>query len=125
VDGSVLLDVLDLWCGRMHATDKSLTDALLLGSVADRFEVVEVVTALEEAIAAHLRVGVCEEAAGRQLCANAPVGEKAKEAGALLEPAYEEVAASCSELAAELDPAASSDGTVRLLCKTCHPLSSN
>ena len=112
VDGSVLLEVLDLWCGRKHATDKSLIDALLLGSVADRFEVVEVVAALEEAIVAHLRVGACEEALACQQIAKAPVVERkgGPETSELSDLPYEEVAATCCELTAEHD--ASSDGTV-------------
>ena len=115
VDGSVLLEVLELWCGKRTATDKSLPDALLMGSVADTFEVAEVAAALEELIAAHLAVAVCEEAVGR-LGENVPVEEATERpwTGGLLGLVYEVMAASCSELEAGPDPAASSDGMVSL-----------
>ena len=59
VHGGAYSDVLDLWCGRMGLGDKSLDYIMTLASVADRLEMTEVVSALEEAITGLLSVDVC------------------------------------------------------------------
>ena len=61
VDGAAFRKVLDLWCGRELETNADIDVLLKLGSVADRFQVTEVVTALEEAIMRQLSVATCAD----------------------------------------------------------------
>ena len=58
VDGVMYGKVLDVWCGNT-LEEKELGDMLVLASVADRLEMMEVGAALEEAIIRQLSVGVC------------------------------------------------------------------
>ena len=57
VDGSAFRKVLDLWCGKGLEPNADVEILLKLGSVADRFQVTEVVTVLEEAIIRQVSVG--------------------------------------------------------------------
>ena len=57
VDGAAFRKVLDAWCGKELETKADMGMLLMLGNVADRFQVAEVVTALEEAIIRQLSVG--------------------------------------------------------------------
>jgi hypothetical protein len=61
VDGGLFGDVLDLWCGKEVCGDKELAEVMMMASVADRLQMVEVVTALEDAIMGEMRVGTCAE----------------------------------------------------------------
>ena len=61
VDGRVFGDVLDLWCGKEVRGDKALVDVMMMASVADRLQMAEVVTALEDAMMGEMRVGTCAE----------------------------------------------------------------
>ena len=61
VDGRVFGEVLDLWCGKEVCGDKELAEVMMMASVADRLQMVEVVTALEDAIMEEMRVGTCAE----------------------------------------------------------------
>jgi hypothetical protein len=51
--------VLDLWCGRVNELE--LSEVRQLASLADRFQISEVLSVLEEAMVVHLRVGFCAE----------------------------------------------------------------
>ena len=51
--------VLDIWCGFECLEDKSMEEVHQLACVADRLQITEVSTALEEKIVAHLNPGNC------------------------------------------------------------------
>jgi hypothetical protein len=61
VGGRVFGEVLDLWCGKEVCGDKELADVMMMASVADRLQMVDVATALEDAIMGEMRVGTCAE----------------------------------------------------------------
>jgi hypothetical protein len=61
VDGRVFGEVLDLWCGKEVCGDKELAEVLMMASVADRLQMTEVATVLEDAIMGQLRVETCAE----------------------------------------------------------------
>ena len=61
VDGATFCKVLDVWCGKELEPKADVGILLKLGSVADRFQVTEVVTALEEAIMRQLNVATCAD----------------------------------------------------------------
>ena len=61
VDGRVFGDVFDVWCGKEVRGDKELADVMTMASVADRLQMVEAATALEDAIIGEMRVGTCAE----------------------------------------------------------------
>ena len=52
---------MNLWCGKEGSGEQQLGDVMLMASVADRLEMLEVVAALEAAIISELRVEVCVE----------------------------------------------------------------
>jgi hypothetical protein len=83
-------NVLDMWCGKEGLRDKSLDDAMAMASVADRLEMMEVGTTLEDAIIAHLSVHVC----GDVLMGSVRLGLRRVEAAArgLVLERFEEVA---------------------------------
>ena len=58
VDGNIFVKVLDVWCGREDCQELALAELPLLASVADRFQMTEVTSVLEEA-AAHGRAAAC------------------------------------------------------------------
>ena len=60
VDGNAFEAVLNLWCGKEGRADQ-LEDVIVMASVADRLEMLDVFAALEAAIIAELRVEVCAE----------------------------------------------------------------
>jgi hypothetical protein len=62
VDGRVFGDVMDLWYGKEVLVDKALADVMMMASVADRLQIVEVLAVLEDAIMGEIRVGTCAEA---------------------------------------------------------------
>jgi hypothetical protein len=82
VDARVYSDVLDMWCGKKDFWNKELGVVMAMASVADRLEMTEVGTALEDAIIGHLGVNLCGdvlvgsvnlglgrlEAAAREMC---------------------------------------------------------
>jgi hypothetical protein len=55
VDGRDFGKVLNIWCGQA-AVEEDLTDVRQLGSVADRFQIIEVLAALEETMLGQLAV---------------------------------------------------------------------
>ena len=61
VDGAQFCRVLNVWCGKELEPKADVAILLKLGSVADRFQVTEVVTALEEAIIGQLSVATCTD----------------------------------------------------------------
>ena len=61
VDGKAFEEVLNLWCGKEGRGEQELGDVLVMASVADRLEMLEVVAALEAAIIGELRAEVCAE----------------------------------------------------------------
>ena len=61
VDGKSFEEVLNLWCGKDCSNDKELNDVIVMASVADRLQMVEVVSALENAIIGQLCAGICAE----------------------------------------------------------------
>jgi hypothetical protein len=61
VDSMVFGDVLDLWCGKEVRGLKALADVMMMVSVADRLQMAEVATALEDAIIEEIRAGTCAE----------------------------------------------------------------
>ena len=50
VDGNIFVKVLDVWCGREDCQEVALGELPLLASVADRFQMTEVTSVLEEAV---------------------------------------------------------------------------
>ncbi len=50
VDGRVFIKALDVWCGRKDCQEVALGEVPLLASVADRFQMTEVTSVLEEAV---------------------------------------------------------------------------
>jgi len=61
VDGAAFRQVLCAWCGKELEPRADVGVLLKLGSVADRFQMTEVVTALEEAIIRQLSVATCAD----------------------------------------------------------------
>ena len=61
VDGSAFEEVLDLWCGKEGRIEKDMGDVMIMASVADRLEMLDVVAALEDTIISELDVGICAE----------------------------------------------------------------
>eukprot|EP00291_Cryptomonas_curvata_P030285 CAMPEP_0172205800 /NCGR_PEP_ID=MMETSP1050-20130122/32829_1 /TAXON_ID=233186 /ORGANISM="Cryptomonas curvata, Strain CCAP979/52" /LENGTH=293 /DNA_ID=CAMNT_0012884743 /DNA_START=20 /DNA_END=899 /DNA_ORIENTATION=+ len=61
VDGNTFAKALDLWCGREFDHEVDLREVRQLASVANRFQMTDVVAAIEETIIPQLCVGVCGE----------------------------------------------------------------
>ncbi len=61
VDGTTFGKALDLWCGREFDHEVDLQEVRQLASVANRFQMTDVVAAIEETIIPQLCVGVCGE----------------------------------------------------------------
>ena len=61
VNGGVFGHALDLWCGRADAREMALAEMQELASVADRFQMLDVVAALEDSIIGQLNVELCCE----------------------------------------------------------------
>ena len=60
VDGKSFRGVLDMWCGKEgHAEE--LSDAMIMASVADRLQMLDIVAAVEDAIVAELSPKMCTE----------------------------------------------------------------
>ena len=59
VEVNAYSDILNLWCGKEGLEDKTLDAIMAMASVADRLEMKEVATALEDTIIGHLSVAVC------------------------------------------------------------------
>ena len=59
VDESMFLMMLDLWCGKECRLDQNIGRLLELGMLADRFQVAEVVSVIEDAIMDQMSVSVC------------------------------------------------------------------
>ena len=62
VDGKVFEEVLHFWCGKEAGAEKELSSVMAMASVADRLEMLEVVTVLEAAITGEIHAGMCAEA---------------------------------------------------------------
>ena len=61
VDGKLFQNVLNLWCGKECSAEQELGNVMIMTSVADRLQMLEVVAALESAIIGELRAGLCAE----------------------------------------------------------------
>jgi hypothetical protein len=61
VDGRAFGKVLDLWSGREDREEKDLREVHLLARIADRFQINEVASALEENMMEFLHIGNCGE----------------------------------------------------------------
>jgi hypothetical protein len=61
VDWKAFRAVLDIWCGKDGHGDKALGDVMTMASVADRLHMLEVLTALEDAIICEMGVGTSAE----------------------------------------------------------------
>jgi hypothetical protein len=61
VEMGIFIKALDIWCGRADGLEMELYDVQELASVADRFQITEVVTALEEAALSQLSLKACGE----------------------------------------------------------------
>jgi hypothetical protein len=61
VDWKAFEAVLDMWCGKDGRTDKALRDVMTMASVADRLQMLEVLTALEDAIICEIGVNTSAE----------------------------------------------------------------
>ena len=59
VDGLTFIKTLDVWCGKDDCQEIEMGEALELARVADRFQILEVVSAVEEALLRHLSVENC------------------------------------------------------------------
>ncbi len=55
------IKALDLWCGRADGLEMELHEVQELASVTDRFQITEVVSALEEAALSQLSLEACGE----------------------------------------------------------------
>ena len=60
VDGEAFEGVLNLWCGKEGRAEQ-LGDVMVMASVADRLEMLDVLAVLEAAIIGELRAEVCAE----------------------------------------------------------------
>ena len=61
VNGTVLEEVLDLWCGKEESMEREVAYVMMMASVADRFQIAEVVSALEDALIGELEAETCGE----------------------------------------------------------------
>jgi hypothetical protein len=61
VNGGVFGHALDLWCGRAEETELQMVEVQEIASVADRFQMLDVVGALEESMMGQLTVELCCE----------------------------------------------------------------
>jgi hypothetical protein len=61
VDGILFEKVLDLWCGRNSGLEVEVPELLQLASVADRFQINDVLSLLEEVLLDGLKIGLCGE----------------------------------------------------------------
>ena len=59
VDGRLFIKALDVWCGRKDCQEVEIGEVPLLASVADRFQMTEVTSVLEEALIGQLSLEVC------------------------------------------------------------------
>ena len=55
----MFLMMLDLWCGKECRLDQNIGRLLELGMLADRFQVAEVVSVIEDAVMDQMNVSVC------------------------------------------------------------------
>ena len=61
VDGAAFVKTLDVWCGKQSSAEMELGEVRELASIADRFQMTEVSTALDETVMRHLSMGMCGE----------------------------------------------------------------
>ena len=61
VDSRTFIKTLDIWCGRVDGQELELCEVQQLATVADRFQITEVTTLLEEAVMGQLSVEACVE----------------------------------------------------------------
>ena len=61
VDGRAFEDVLAMWCGTELRNEMELSDVMSMASVADRLQMAEVATTLEDAIVQAMTVGTCAQ----------------------------------------------------------------
>jgi hypothetical protein len=61
VDGVIFRKALDVWCGKQDSTELALSEVEELASVANRFQMTDVFSVLEEAVMGHLSIGICGE----------------------------------------------------------------
>jgi hypothetical protein len=79
VDGTIFVKVLDVWCGRDDCQEVALAELPLLAIVADRFQMTEVTSVLEEAVMGKLSLDMI----GDVLAWSGRCGMRQLEAGAL------------------------------------------
>ena len=61
VDGEIFIKALNVWCGRVDSRGMELGELEQLATMADRFQITEVVSAVEEAAMTQLRMDNCGE----------------------------------------------------------------
>ena len=61
VDRVAFGKVLDLWCGKVCCEDMQMEEIRKLAEVADRFQITEIASALDETVMRHLDMAVCGE----------------------------------------------------------------
>ncbi len=59
VDERVFVKALEVWCGKGGCHELGMGEVQQLASVADQFQMTEVVSAAEETLLQHLRVDMC------------------------------------------------------------------
>ncbi len=59
VDSKAFIKTLDIWCGRADGQQMEFYEVPQLASVADRFQITGVVSALEETVLWHLSLEAC------------------------------------------------------------------
>ena len=64
VESRAFIKTLDIWCGRADGQEMELHEVQQLASVADRFQITEVTSALEEGVMRQLRLEGCGEVLG-------------------------------------------------------------
>ena len=61
VESGAFITAMDIWCGRADSQEMELYEVQDLASVADRFQITEVVSALKEAALSQLSLKACGE----------------------------------------------------------------
>ena len=59
VDGSAFGKAFDIWCGKESTTELEMKDVKVLASVADLFQMTEVLSVLDETVLRHLDIRIC------------------------------------------------------------------
>ncbi len=59
VNGATFCKAIDMWCGKESSTELELEEVKELAGVADRFQMAEVSSAIDESVMKHLDISIC------------------------------------------------------------------